>query len=524
MLARRRSALLLAGAAIALPALAGCGGDDDVDVGPAAAVPESTPVYVEANVRPEGQAKTDAEGALGKILDTDDAGAKLQSLIEQSAKGELKSGETFTFAEDVDLWLGERLAVFFHSFEEDEDATVVVESRDNEAALSALREDSGVTGETKEIGGITFDFDSDEKTYFGAVGDFIVSGPEEGVAQAVEAFDGDSLGDSDEFKDSIEDLPEDSLGTLYALPRNFIEAIPEGELDPVGLNIIERTAGDALEEPVLGDVTASAEAIELDLSAGGGGLETPDSSLLEGLPAQSWLGLALGNLGDSVDRSLEGIEEEEAPGFDLETIRSQVELATGLELDQIVDALGNSAVFVEGTREAELAGALIVESEDPQVTSELLTKLQSVIEQAGDPGEVRVRPLASASGDVGFELVDPTGQEVPQPIQIVQQDDKVVIGYGSGSVQRALGGAQGAVGGTLSTTPGYAAAAGQLEGTGVDLFLAFAPVFQLAESEGAKSDPEYVEAKPYVDALDYLALGSGDEGDRAELRVVLGLK
>jgi hypothetical protein len=58
----------------------------------------------------------------------------------------------------------------------------------------------------------------------------------------------------------------------------------------------------------------------------------------------------------------------------------------------------------------------------------------------------------------------------------------------------------------------------------MDFFLDFPTVFRLAESEGAKSDPDYRRAKPYIDALSYLATGSGTEGDQAELKAVVGLK
>ena len=104
-----------------------------------------------------------------------------------------------------------------------------------------------------------------------------------------------------------------------------------------------------------------------------------------------------------------------------------------------------------------------------------------------------------------------------------QQGDKIAFAYGSGSAQQALGGG-GAVGGQLSTTPAFTAAAGKLESLGVDLFLSFPTVFQFAESQGASQDPEFQQAKPYIDALDYLAIGSGDDGDRAQVRFIIGLK
>ncbi len=64
----------------------------------------------------------------------------------------------------------------------------------------------------------------------------------------------------------------------------------------------------------------------------------------------------------------------------------------------------------------------------------------------------------------------------------------------------------------------------QVSSLGTDFFLDFPSVFQLAESTGAKSDPGYAQAKPYLDALSYLVIGSGSDGDQAELKAVLGLK
>jgi hypothetical protein len=306
---------------------------------------------------------------------------------------------------------------------------------------------------------------------------------------------------------------------LYALPKDFIDALPQDQLDPQGRALIEKAAGGALTQPVLGSVTATAEDIEIELSAGSDGVETEQSSLLEQLPGQAWLGFGFGNLGDAVQQGLDNVEDAEVPGADLETIRSQVQAATGLELDQITDALGSGAIYVEGTSEANLAGALVLQTEDPETTSTLLTKAQSLIEQAADPKEARVQPLASTTGEVGFQVVDPSG-ELTQPVQFVQQGDKVVIGYGSASVSQVLGG--GAE--TLSSVPAFTSASDKLSGLGVDFFLSFAPVFQLAESEGAAKDPDFQQAKPYLDGLDFLAVGSGDEDDRALLRFIVGLK
>ena len=56
-------------------------------------------------------------------------------------------------------------------------------------------------------------------------------------------------------------------------------------------------------------------------------------------------------------------------------------------------------------------------------------------------------------------------------------------------------------------------------------YLDFLPILQLVESSGqAASDPDYQSAKPYLDALDFLAAGSKIDGDRALGSVVLGVR
>jgi hypothetical protein len=510
----RPSARLLACAALTAATVAGCGGDDgggDVDVGPAAAVPADTPIYLEATVQPEGAAKTDADAALGKILDTNDPGAKLRSLVEKSAQDELKPGETFSFSEDFDTWVGERVGVFFPTFEEDEDGTFVIESTDDEAALNSLREDAGVTGKSGDYEGHTFEVDKNDGTVFGAVGDFIVSGSEEGFKQVVDASEGDSLGDSDEFKDSIDDLSEESLGLLYAVPGNFIDAIPPDEVDPATRSLLERAIGESGDEPVTGDVTASAEEIELEISTGGEGAETAQSALIEAAPAAAWLAFGIGDLGDTAKQVVDQLREADTPGLD--QALSQVESTTGASLDELTAALGDAVLYVQGITEPTLTGALVIQSDDTELTGRLLTQVQGLL-QLGGGG---FKELSLPGGGTGFQIND--AGLAPQPVELVQQDDKLVIGYGSGSAQEALTPAQ-----PLSSSSVFGAAEEKVSALGMDLFLSLAPVFQLAESEGATKDPDYRQAKPYIDSLDYVAVGSGSENDRASARFIIGLK
>jgi hypothetical protein len=510
--ARRISATLAAAAAVAAGVLVGCGGDDgggDVEVGPAAAVPANAPIYLDATVKPTGQARTDAQAALSKVLDTNDPGAKIVSLIDQEGQQQ-PPNERFTYAADIEPWLGERIGAFFTSVSGEGKGAAVAETTDPARALAAARKSESGATQTSDHGGTTVYTNPADGDSFATVGDFLVFGDTEAVNAAIDANSGDSLGDSSDFTDAIGDLPDDRLGTFYTLPRNLIESLGE-QFDQQSRALLEESTGDALDQPVSGALTASADSFDLEF-VGGSGVETPESPLIGDVPGDSWLALGLGDLGETAKRTLEQLRDSGIPNF--EQGLSQVEQATGSSLDQLTDALGDAVIYVRGTKESNLNGALIMQSNDPDLTGRLLGQLQSLVQLGSQGG---VRPLQLSGGGTGFQIFDPT--EIPQPVEIAQQGDKLVIGYGANSVAQSL-----APGQTLADSPTFSSARGQVADLGTDLFLDFPAVFRLAESEGAKSDPGYLEAKPYIDALSYLVSGSGSRGDQAEVKAVLGLE
>jgi hypothetical protein len=517
------------GALAAAGALAACGGDDGGDEGgPASVVPASAPAYVEIVVQPEGEAADDAEAALAKVTGSDDPGGDIVSLLERGSREE---GDTdFDFSEDIEPWLGERMGVYPSSLEGDTETTLVIETTDSDAALESVREQEDATGEEQEYEGHTFELDSDGDA-FGIVDDFLVFGPPAGFRQVVDvAEDGDPLADESKFEDSLETLPDDRLATLYAIPSDFIEAIPEDEIDPEGKRVLLQAMGDSGDEPVLGDLTASADAVTLEFSAAGAGVETGQSELLDRVPADSWLALAFADIGEAVGRGIDQTAEAGVPGLNAETIRREFRRQTGLDLDQDIGALGDAAVFVQGTSRQSLGGALVIESKNPDASAQLLTKVQDLITaQAG--GEVQVEPLASTSGDQGFQITPPdsngatTGEgaaagELTQPITVIQRDDRIVAGYGGEAVNQALS-PQGVE--PLSESAVVKSATEAIGDLGIDAFVSFGPVLELAEGAGLSEDPDYRSAKPYLDALAFLALGTGSEDDRGVLRFTLGL-
>jgi Protein of unknown function (DUF3352) len=519
VIARRLTTLL---ACVAVPAaiLAGCGGGDssssNVDVGPAAAVPANAPLYLDATVKPTGQAQTGAEAALSKVLRTQDPGAKIVSLIERESKSE---GHPVNYQQDVAPWLGEKAGFFFTSLAGDtQKGAAVLETTNPTTALAFARKASGATPANpapQTYNGVSYQTDpTDPGNVFGTVGDFLVEGDLDGFKAAVDAQKGDSLGDSDDFKDALDQLPGDRLGTFFTVPRTLIDAIGPRQFDQQQQAFLEKTAGESLDKPISGALTASANGFDLEFIGGSNGVETPESSLIGNVPSDAWLAFGLGDLGDSAKRTIEQLKELNIP--ELQLGLSQVEQATGSSIDQLTGALGDAAIYVRGTTERTLNGALIIQTKDPDLTGRLLGQLQTLL-QAGSGGTTSVKPLSLGGGGTGFQISDPT--EAPAPIEIAQQGDKLVIGYGANSVQQTLAPSQ-----TLTNSEPFSSARGQVADLGTDFFLDLPKVFQLAESFGAKSDPGYRQAKPYLNAFSYLVTGSGSQGDQAELKAVLGLK
>ncbi|MGH2922677.1 MAG: DUF3352 domain-containing protein [Solirubrobacterales bacterium] len=521
-----RAAHRLASIATALAAavaLAACGGDDGDDAGPAALVPADVPAYVELAVQPEGEARDNAEAALEKVTGSDDPGADIAALFEDAA-----GGGPGDFTEDIEPWLGERLGIYPSSLAGDTETVLVVETTDGDEALDAF-EDEGESEQEYEGHTLLINSDGDAVSL---VDDFIVFGRPAGVRQVVDVAEGDdALAGSDQFTDAIDELPEDRLATLFALPRSFFEAIPRREIDPQGRELLLQAMGDAADEPVLGDVTASGEQLTLELSAGGGGVETGQSELLGQVPGDSWLAIALADIGAAIENGLDQTAEARIPGLSAEALRREVQAETGIDLERAAASLGDGAVFVQGTSDESLGGAVVIETTDAAASAELLANLQELIGSSG----VEVEPLASTEGDQGFQIALPGADDaggaaeipgaspdavVTQPITVVQRDDRIVAAYGGEALNQALS-ADG--GEPLQGTAVFRRAREAAGELGIDAFVSVAPLVQLAESTGLAEDASYARLKPYLDALDFLALAVGGDGDRGILRFTLGL-
>ena len=200
----------------------------------------------------------------------------------------------------------------------------------------------------------------------------------------------------------------------------------------------EAPAGDLLEKPVAGALTASANSFDLEVDRRQPGVDTPESSLLGDVP-----GAGLARARHRQPRGQRQEEPRPAQGPDPQLrarSSSRSSRPPASSLDELTGALGDAVLYVQGTTESTLTGALVVQSKDPDLTGRLLNQLQGLLQLGG-----AIKPLQLSGGGTGFQMSD---QSIPKPIEIAQQGDKLVIGYGPGSAEASLTPAQ-----TLADSP-----------------------------------------------------------------------
>lgn len=511
---------------LALLAVAGCGDQESGDSASgselAGFAPAGAPVYAEAVVRPQGDQRADVEAALGTLLGTEDPGALILTRLDQEAEAD---GSGIGFSEDVLPWLGERAAFFAQDFGEssaDGSYAAIVETTDPEAAADLNRtvvEENGEDFVEKTYDGVDYLLEQDEDLgASGIVDDHLVAGTEDGFRAVVDAAAGESLADSDALPEEFDRLGSDVMLAAYADPGAVLDGLEaSGELPAEQREAVEAQLGIGIDEPLTAALGADSSSFFFETSsspAANSPAAAPD--LLAALPASSWVALSAGDVGAALDAAISGFDAqlEAAPAVPRE-LRGGLEAAAGRELDldlkELTGWIGDVAFYFRGTSIFGLGGALIVETSDEAATLEALDSLRAVLDR--DPS-VEIQPL-ELEGE-GFEVAL---LGAPVQIPIVVRDGRLVAGLGSESVEEAFGAEE-----PLGDSDGFSAASAELDDLEPSFYFDFEPLVELIESTGqAADDPGYAEAKPYLDALDFLVFGQALDDERLRFRVSLGL-
>jgi hypothetical protein len=503
-------------ALIAALLVAGCGGSGGGGGDPAGAVPKTAPVYLQANLAPDGETTEALNEVAQTVLGIDNVGEFIAEELESSAIGE---GNKVDFEEEIEPWLGEKAGLYLSGYDGNDFSGVgfSIETTDSGEAEEFLEDQIKKNNDEIEEGEFEgHAYYEDPESVIGMVGDYLAfSQTKGGFEEMVEAFEGEGLNESEKFKEAMDNAPEEGLGSVYVDIGGLIEetssVLPEETeafFDVVGIEPKKATA--------VATLIPHSGQIEIDMSSnlGSSTPQTGDATdALEALPASATVGFASADFGKSFSEGLEELSKSGVPGQIEPGELGEAFSAMGIDPETLGKSFGDLSGFLEGTSEADLGGALVVATKDATEAKNLVADIGLVLRASRTPG------VTAISGEVsGFSVRIPDLGTTP--LVVGSAGEKIVIAYGPKAAAQALKSeAQ-----TLGSTPGFEAAKKSLGSTPMSVFVAGGPMLSLVESLLSPEELAEIEgAKPYLDKIDYLGAGAEAEGGTQTAKLIIGL-
>ena len=492
----------------------GCGGGGaDGDLDPATLMPADTALYVEAVLRPEGD---DARAFAAKVLKTEDPGAKIRQLIDDAAR---EGGqEDFSFDEDVDPWLGDRAAVAVSDLDRDEPRFVaVIATKDEDLAGDVIaREAREQKAREGSSGGVDYWVDPDGEVAGVHEGAVLLASDERTFTRAVAAGEDQSLADVDAYTSAIDDLPDERIGTFYVDTRRFFDAAKaEAGNDPAASAFLDQFAGSS--EPTAGALLVSEDTMTFEtlsgIPKGFGGLfglaGSGSTPLVAEVPADAWGAAGVADVGAGLKTLMDQLGGALGGAVLQEQLRSEL----GIDLQRDVFSwMGDTAFFVRGESLDEIDGAAVIEVTDPDRAAAAFPKLIGLARQQG---ELAFDPVGIDGASQAFAA---PVEGAPQPVVAALAEDRVVIAFGPEAAQNALAGGE-----RFGDSDLYGRAKEAVGGTEPSIVVGFEPILALVEAAAA-GDPDFDEARPYLETIDLVAGGAEKDGDRIRQRFALKLR
>jgi len=497
----------------------GCGGGSGGGGGePAGLMPKTAPVYLEANLAPDGETSDALNEVAQTVFGIDNVGEFVAEELEQAAIGD---GEKLNFAEEIEPWLGEKAGLYLAGYDGDDfhGVGMALETTNAGEAEEFLEErvEKGDEGaEQGEFEGNTYYAEPDEETVIGMIGDYLsFSETVEGFEEMVEAFEGEGLNESAKFKEAMDSAPDAGIGTVYVDIGGLIEET-KSVLPPETEAFFDLVQIEPQKATAVATVIPHSEQLEIDVSSslGSSAPRAGDATAaLEALPATAVLGFSASEFGQSFAEGIEGFSENGVPGQLQPGELGAAFQAMGINLKTLGDSFGDLAGFVEGSSESSLGGALVVETKDASEAKSMVADIGLLLRATKTPG------VTAVNGEVsGFSVRVP--ELGSKPLIVGAAGEKIVIAYGPQAAAQALRSQTK----TLGTTPGFEAAKSALGSTPMSAYVDGGPMLALVESLLSPDElAEIEEAKPYLRKIDYLGIGAEAEGDTQTAKLIVGL-
>lgn len=509
-------------AVAALTALAGCGGSGSSSSGSKVAelAPPGVPIFVEANLRPTGELKTNTDALAEQIGGVDNLGEFVVSKFEESAEGD---GEPFDYATEVEPWLGEHAGAFFETVEDEEptDLGMIVESTDIGATqdfVDTQVEQSKDPYRSRSYEGVDFNVGGSEDTAVGVVGDFLVVAEDEGIfKEVVDASEGDSLVAEDTFVDAISAATEGSLADVYVDVGDLIEQ-SGGDIDPTVRQLFGSAGINPKEATTVASIVPGDGQVAVELSSDLAGKEAPTgeaSELLGSLPGNAFAGVAFSGFGKQVKEAIDNLDKEGIPDTVPPNQLKKGLDQLGIDLEGFADSLQDAGIFAVGNRESNLSGAMVLTTKGGGAT-ETVDNIVKLLRSAHVEGVTVLGGKYSGFSVRSDDLGD-------KPLVVAAKEGRVVIGYGLPATLEGLQVDAGS-GKTLSDDPAYEDAVDSLDGAPISGFARGPAALTLADALISNSDSDFESAKKYLKHISFLALGSATQDELATAKLIIGVE
>ncbi len=518
---RMRSRLLLAAlAAATIALLAGCGSSSQSsDI--ATLAPPGVPVFVEGDLHPEGELKSNVDAIAKQVGGIDNLGEFIVEELESKVESE---GESLDFEKEVEPWLGNRGGLFFEELEAGEEGNftglgLMVESTDTGATQELIdSQTEGGSYRAATYKGVDYEVGGKEDSAVGIVGDLLAYAEDEAVfKEMVDASQGEALADEDAFTKAISAASDGSLADVYADVGKLIQQSGK-KVDPTVRQILQNAGIDPSEATAVASIVPGSEEITVDLSSDLAGQEAPSgdaSALLGELPGEAFAGVAFSGFGKQLEQALDKLDAEGIPGTVPPHQLKKGLKQLGIDLESVVGSLQDGGIFAVGDSESSLGGALVLTTKGSGATK-AIANVGLLLRQ------VHVAGVTALGGKYsGFSI---HSEELGnKPLVVAAKEGRLAIGYGVAPTIAGLTSGSGA-GKTLSDDPAYGDAVASLGDTPIGGFADGPAALSLADALVPNSNEGFEKAKKYLQHIRFLALGSASQGELATAKLIVGLR
>jgi hypothetical protein len=493
-------------------------------------IPADAYVYGNLFIGPstdQKQALDDLLSNFPKIESTDQAIDRLTGLLDEELQ---EIG--LSYDDDVEPWLGDQVSFFLSGDEIDPpDGAVLLQTTDPDAAADAIdkvrESEEGDAPEEKTYNGVEYTLegsDGEDPGAIGFVGDFMVVGSESGFKAVVDADEEEEgLTDTEGYQEAFDGLDDQNILSLYVNQGHLLELLEEsGELGSDQNAFLDAFPGLAEGGSAAFVLSARADGVALEFSTPMlegeefSGLTSAllGTDLIETLPADSWLAIGVPQLGTFVQDVMGLANEVPEADESFDEAEDAFSDETGLDLqNDVLDWVGDTALFVQGTNFQEIGGGLVVESGDPDATAAALVKLRELAETEGIPTQDAER------GDYeGFSVQE----GLPAPLYALAAD-RFIATYGDRATDDAIDPDE-----TLGDDETFQRAEDALgDGYSPSIYVDFdgmIALIEFARTFSGAEDSYEEDAKPWLDPISFVVSGSRQDGDRLFQRLFVGVE